>query len=258
MMSERSKTMYKVSQFAEKSGVTVRALHHYDRMGLLKPSGRTESGYRLYADRDSARLQQIETLKFIGLSLRQIKDVLEGNDLDLGETLRLQRRLLGEKKNQIEQALRAIDEAERSLRPRNTPDWTALKKIIEVMKMQNNNEWTKKYYSEEAQAEIAKRAQSFTAEMQATAQQDWKDLINDVEAARTRSEDPAGAHARTLAERWANLVKGFTGGNSEVQNGLNKLYADQGNWPSTFQKPFSDEVWTFIKKAMAAHGISCA
>ena len=250
--------MYKVSQFAEKSGITVRALHHYDRIGILKPSGRTESGYRLYTDRDYARLQQIETLKFIGLSLRQIKDVLEGNDLDVRETLRLQHRVLGERKSQIEQALRAIEEAEGGLRLRNAPDWTALRKIIEVMKMQSNNEWMKKYYSEEAQAEIAKRAQSFTPEMQAKVQQDWKDLINDVETARMRNEDPAGSHARSLAERWANLLRGFTGGNPEVQQGLNKLYADHGSWPSTFQRPFSDEVWAFIRKAMDAHGISCA
>src|SRR5690348_17376488 len=238
-MTERAKTMYKVSQFAEKSGITVRALHHYDRMGLLKPSGRTESGYRLYADRDYARLQQIETLKFIGLPLRQIKDLLDGNDLDLGETLRLQQRLLNEKKSQIEQALRAIEEAQHGLQFPNAPDWAALKKIIEVLKMQSNNEWMKKYYSEEARAEIAKRAQSFTPEMQARVQQDWKDLISDVEAARTRNEDPAGSHARSLAERWVNLLRGFTGGNPEVQQGLNKLYADQGNWPANFQKPCS-------------------
>jgi DNA-binding transcriptional MerR regulator len=250
--------MYKVSQFAEKSGITVRALHHYDRLGLLKPSGRTESGYRLYTDRDYARLQQIETLKFIGLPLRQIKDLLDGNELDLGEALRLQRRLLGEKRNEIEQALRAIEEAERGLQFPKVPDWAALKKIIEVMKMQSNNKWMKKYYSEEAQAEIAKRAQSFTPEMQSKVQQDWKDLIDDVEAARTRNEDPAGSDARSLAERWVNLLRGFTGGNPQVQQGLNRLYADQGNWPANFQKPCSDEVWGFIKKAMTAHGISCA
>ena len=250
--------MYKVGQFAETTGVTVRALHHYDRIGLLKPSGRTESHYRLYTDRDYARLQQIETLKFIGLTLKQIKDVLDGNDLDLGATLSLQRRLLRDKKSQIELALRAIEEAQRSMQPSDTPDWAALKKVIEVMRIQNNNEWIKKYYSAEAQAEIANRAQSFTPEMQAKVQQDWKDLINDVEAARSRNEDPAGVTAHALAERWVNLLQGFTGGNREVQKGLNKLYADQSNWPSTFQKPFSDEVAAFIKKAMVAHGISCA
>ena len=84
--------MYRVSDFAEKAGVTVRTLHHYDRLGLLKPSGRTEAGYRLYGERDFGRLQQIVTLKFIGLPLRQIKDLLDGSDLDLAATLRLQRR----------------------------------------------------------------------------------------------------------------------------------------------------------------------
>jgi len=55
----------------------VRTLHHYDRLGLLKPSGHTEAGYRLYGERDFARLQQIVVLKFIGFPLKQIKNVLD-------------------------------------------------------------------------------------------------------------------------------------------------------------------------------------
>jgi DNA-binding transcriptional MerR regulator len=159
--------MFKVSEFAEKAGVTVRTLHHYDRLGLLKPSERNRAGYRLYGERDLVRLQQIATLKFIGLSLKQIKDVLDGRDLDLPATLSLQRRLLTDKRRQIELALRAIEEAERSVGSSRTPDWTALKKIIEVMEMQTNNEWMKKYYSDEAQAKIGQKAANFTPEMQA-------------------------------------------------------------------------------------------
>ena len=75
---ERSNPVYRVSEFAEKAGVTVRTLHHYDRLGLLKPSGRTIAGYRLYGDRDFARLQQIVTLKFIGLPLRQTRTCSTG------------------------------------------------------------------------------------------------------------------------------------------------------------------------------------
>jgi hypothetical protein len=89
-------------------------------------------------------------------------------------------------------------------------------------------------------------------------EQDWKTLIGDVEAAIAAKTDPAGAKALALARRWSGLVSGFTGGDAGVQQGLNKLYADQGNWPSSFQKPFGDEVWQYIKKAMAAHKISCA
>ena len=250
--------MYQVSEFAEKTGVTVRALHHYDRLGLLKPSGRTEAGYRLYGERDFARLQQIITLKFIGLPLRQIKELLDQDDLDLKSTLRLQRRLLVDKRMQVETAIRAIEEAESSLQSGGAPDLAALKKIIEAMERQNSMEWTKKYYSEEAQAKIAERGSAWTPELQAKVEQDWKKLIGDVEAAIAAKEDPTSPTAGELAKRWSELVRGFTGGDPGIQKGLNKLYADQDNWPSTFTKPFSDEVWEYIKKAMAAHKISCA
>jgi len=248
--------VYRVSEFAEKAGITVRTLHHYDRLGLLTPSGRTTAGYRLYGDRDFARLQQIVTLKFIGLPLKQIKDLLDRSDLDLKSTLRLQRRLLLDKRLQVEAAIQAIEEAERSLRSGATPDLAALKKIIEVMERQNNMEWAKKYYSEEAQTKIAERARTWTPELQAKAEQDWKTLISDVESAIAGKVDPAGPEALALAQRWSELIRGFTGGDAGIQQGLNKLYADEGNWPSSFTKPFSDEVCQYIGKAVAAHKTS--
>ena len=250
--------MYRVSEFAEKAGITVRTLHHYDRLGLLSPDLRTEAGHRLYGEADFARLEQIVTLKFIGLPLRQIKALLDQGDLDLKSTLRLQRKLLLEKRRQVETAIQAVEEAERSLQSGAAPAPAALKKIIEVMERQNSMEWTKKYYSEEAQAKIAGRARAWTPELQAQAEQDWKALIADVEAAIAAKLDPAGEKARGLAQRWSDLVRGFTGGDPEIRQGLNKLYADQENWPQNFTKPFSDEISKYIGKAMAAHKISCA
>ena len=245
--------MYKVREFAERAGVTVRALHHYDRLGLLPPSGRTQAGYRLYGERDLARLQQIMTLKFIGLSLQEIKALLDGSNLDLAATLRLQRRLLVEKRRRVEMAIEAIEQAERSAGPGCAPNWQALKKIIEVMEMQSNMDWTKKYYSEEAQAKIAERAKTWTPELQAQVSQQWQDLIAEIEAAIAEREDPVGAKAQALAKRWSELVSGFTGGDPEVQKGVNRLYADQANWPANFHRPWSDEVEAFIMRAMAAH-----
>ena len=64
--------LYRVREFAELAGVTVRALHHYDRLGLLKP-GRTAAGYRCYSLRDFERLEQIVALKFLGIPLKQIR-----------------------------------------------------------------------------------------------------------------------------------------------------------------------------------------
>jgi MerR family transcriptional regulator, thiopeptide resistance regulator len=241
--------MYKVSEFAARAGVTVRTLHHYDRLGLLKPSGRNGAGYRLYGERDLACLQQITTLKFIGLPLRQIKDLLDRGDLDLAATLRLQRGLLAEKHQQIARAIQAIDEAELAMRSSNRPDWAALKKIIEVMEMESSMDWTKKYYSPEAQAKIEERKKLWTPELQANVSRDWEELVRDIEAAMKAGEQPSGAKAQALAHRWAELVRGFTGGDPEIQKGVNKLYADQAGWPANFQRPWSDQVQEFILKA---------
>ena len=59
---------YKIHEFAKLAGVTVKALHHYDRLELLQP-GRTEAGYRVYCDRDLETLEQIVALKFLGIPL---------------------------------------------------------------------------------------------------------------------------------------------------------------------------------------------
>jgi DNA-binding transcriptional MerR regulator len=173
----KSDNLYQASEFARLTGVTVRTLHHYDRLGLLKPSGRTAAGYRLYGERDFARLQQIVTLKFMGLPLKQIKALLDRSALDLQTTLRLQREILGERRRQIESAIEAIERAERQMASGRAPDWEALAKIIEVIEMQNNWDWVKKYYTEEQLAELAARG---TPELLERGQRDWAALLKEV------------------------------------------------------------------------------
>jgi len=96
---------YRPHQFAKRAGVTIRALHHYDRLGLLKPSGRTASGYRLYTDRYLVRLEQIVALKFIGFPLSQIRELLNRKDLDVAAALRQQRQIIAEKRDHLDRAI---------------------------------------------------------------------------------------------------------------------------------------------------------
>lgn len=231
--------------------MTVRTLHHYDRLGLLKPSGRTEAGYRLYSERDFARLEQIVTLKFIGFPLKQIKDLLDGRALDLKATLRIQRRIIEEKRRHLDLAIGTIANAERVMRSRSwsrKPDWEAFRKIIEVIHMQQNAEWMKKYYTEEARQELA--ARNVPKEAVEKGQRDWAALIQEVEAAVASGLDPASEKAQALADRWQELIEAFTGGSPAVVTGLRKLYADEANWPSTFKKPYSDQAGAFICAAV--------
>ena len=250
-MQDTSERLFQAHEFAARAGVTIRTLHHYDRLGLLKPSRRTAAGYRLYGARDFARLQQIVTLKFIGLSLKQIKQLLDGREFDLTTTLRLQRWLLSEQRRRLDLALAAIERAERLSAEHGAPDWDAFKQIVEVITM-SDMDWTKKYYSEEAQQKIAERAATIPREVVEQGQRDWAALIKECEAAIAEGIDPASERAQDLAARWAELIKGFTGGNPAIQAGLNKMYADKANWPASMPKYFSDEVQAFIMQAMAA------
>jgi DNA-binding transcriptional MerR regulator len=246
---------YRVREFAELAGVTVRALHHYDRLAVLRPR-RTPSGYRLYTSRDLERLEQIVALKFLGLPLRQIKTLLDREVRRLPEVLRAQRLALEEKRHSLEQAIQAIRDAELVVATGNPAGTQVLAKIIEVIEMQENIEFTKKYYSEEAQAKLAERRKEWKPEMQAEATRAWSELFRDVEAA--LDEDPASEKAQALAARWHKLVEGFTGGNPEVTRGLGKAWADRGNWPAGMKEqsaPFvNPRVWDFIKKAMGSCG----
>jgi MerR family transcriptional regulator, thiopeptide resistance regulator len=102
---------YKVADVARMSGVSIRALHHYDAIGLLVPSGRTEAGYRLYTDTDLLRLQQILIGRELGFSLEEIGRSLDDPHFDHRAALAEQRRRLEEKARSIEAMLRGVDAA---------------------------------------------------------------------------------------------------------------------------------------------------
>jgi MerR family transcriptional regulator, thiopeptide resistance regulator len=248
-MTITAKTLFQAREFAELAGVTVRTLHHYDRLGLLKPTRYTEAGYRLYGERDFARLQQIVMLKFIGLSLKEIKELLNQRELDLQMTLRLQREVVETRRRHLDTVIQAIERAERAMATSVEPDWETFKQIVEVINMQNDMEWVKKYYTEEQLAELAERG---TPEVLERGQRDWAQLIKEVEAAVADGVDPQSEKAQELAARWSNLIEAFTGGNPAIRESLTRLYADQANWPSTFTKPYTDEVGAFLAQAGAS------
>jgi MerR family transcriptional regulator, thiopeptide resistance regulator len=240
---------YRTQEFATIAGVTVRALRHYDRLGLLKPT-RTQSGYRLYHEADLERLEQIVALKYIGLPLKRIKKLLDGDTLELAHTLRLQRGALEEKRRALDAIIEAIRHVE------NAPDSFGLKRIIEVIGMQDNSDWMGKYFHDDVKEKLVARRAQWTPELQAHAEQRWNDLFRDIEAA--LDEDPASPRAQALVTRWENLIREFTEGDQSLVHGVKALYADRDNWPSDFRtkmKPFMDErVWDFFRRGVAARG----
>src|ERR1700748_2544881 len=103
--------MYRTQEFARLAGLTVRTLHHYDRLGLLKPR-RNGSGYRLYRDSDLERLEQIVALKFLGLPVKDIRELRDSASPEVPDARRMQRSALEEKRRLLDRAIAAIREAE--------------------------------------------------------------------------------------------------------------------------------------------------
>src|SRR6476660_1810016 len=79
----------KVGELARRTGLTIRTLHHYDEIGLLKPSLHTEAGHRLYTAGDVARLQQVISLRQLGFSLEDVRACLDRSDFSPVELIRL-------------------------------------------------------------------------------------------------------------------------------------------------------------------------
>jgi DNA-binding transcriptional MerR regulator len=249
-MNFETENLWQIREFARKASVTVRTLHYYDRIGLLKPRRVDSNGFRLYGEWEFARLQQITTLKFIGFSLKQIKEILGGRQFDLAETLVLQRRIIEAQRYRLNLALEAISRAEKVFRKSGATDWESFQKIIEVINMQENTEWIKQYYSEAAQTKIEERKNLWSPELQERVTRDWNELTVDIEAAISDGAKPSDESAQKLAARWRGLVEEFTGGDKEIQTGLNKMYSDEKNWQTDWKKHFSDEVQDFIIEAM--------
>ena len=227
---------YRIGEFAELAGVTVRALHHYDRIGLLKPQ-RGNSGSRLYSLADLERLEQIAALKFLGIPLQEIKLLLKHGPLTLTDSLHVQREALTEKRRLIDRAIVAIEAAEKAIRSGKTTDATILRKIIEVIDMQPQENSMRKYYTEQAWNERAQLREDWEhapAETRERWRQASQQLFTEIEAA--LDLDPASEAAQALTKRWLQIGERTNGGNDRIRTGSIEAWKDRLNWPPAEQE----------------------
>jgi DNA-binding transcriptional MerR regulator len=193
---------YSVGRVSAFAGVTVRTLHHYDRAGLLSPSGRSHAGYRLYSDADLARLQQILFYRELGFSLGEIATILEDPQTNALEHLRARQRQLGE---EIARLRRLAEVAERAVEVQQTGVSLTPEERFEVFgeitfDLSYATEAQLKWAGSEGQRESMARAAAHSKE-------DWRLLMR--QAAAWRAEllaafdegEPAdGERAMDLAE----------------------------------------------------------
>ncbi|MDE5054162.1 MerR family transcriptional regulator [Niallia taxi] len=106
----KGKEIFAIGEISAKSGISIRTLHYYDEIGLLKPEKHPISGHRIYKNQDIITLQKITSLKFLGYSLEKIANLLgeESFTVSLNDTLQLHLQVLEEEKEKVEQSIHAI------------------------------------------------------------------------------------------------------------------------------------------------------
>ena len=123
--------MMTVKEIAEITGISARTLHYYDEIGLLKPTAKSEAGYRLYDDKALETLQQILFFREFDIPLKEIKSIITSPDFDRNQILQMQRKMLVAKKERMERLIASIDDI---LKGENKMDFSVFnEKEIEEM-----------------------------------------------------------------------------------------------------------------------------
>ncbi len=234
----------KVGDLARLAGVSVRTLHHYEEIGLLVPSGRTDAGHRLYAPSDVARLARITGLTALGFSLAAVRTCL---DDEAWSPLRLVERHLARMREALEEQRALCERLERLRRDLVTggDDMESFIETVEVMNM------IERHYTQEQLDALARRRAELGETAIKQVEDEWQGLFVEVKAELDRGTPPEAPAALALARRWRELtrrtVAGFTGGDPGIKASLSRMYAEQPL--KNIHPSFDPSVFAYMKQA---------
>ncbi|HLL50766.1 MAG TPA: MerR family transcriptional regulator [Thermomicrobiales bacterium] len=234
---KRETLSYAVGQLAELAGVTVRTLHHFDRIGLLKPSGRTHAGYRLYGESDLQRLQQILLYRELGFPLEEIGTILDEPDGDAVVHLRRQRGLLETRIRRLELMVAAVDK-----------EMEAYKMGIQLTPEERFEVWgdfdpdehaaeaEERWGDSDAFGETQRRASRYSKEDWLRIKAEADDVTERLVAAMTSGEPPDGNVAMDLVEvHRQHISRWFYECSHEMQAALGDMYVADPRFRKTYE-----------------------
>jgi MerR family transcriptional regulator, thiopeptide resistance regulator len=216
----------KVGELARRTGLTVRTLHHYDEIGLLKPSLHSEAGYRLYTAADVARLQQVLSLRQLGFALEEVRDCLNRPGFAPLEVIRLHIARLREQielQRKLCERLEALAEHFRTAGEVSADEFLY---TIEVMTM------IEQYYTPEQLEYFRKQHEADpegTAKRARQGEADWQELLAQYKVEMDSGTDPADPKVQALEKRRQALVNAFSGGDKAIEENLKRMWTEQGD-----------------------------
>jgi DNA-binding transcriptional MerR regulator len=244
----------KVGELAKRTGLTIRTLHHYDEIGLLKPSHHTESGHRLYSGDDVARLQRIASLRQLGFSLEQIGDCLDRPGFSPLEVISLQVARLRE---QIDLQRGLCERLEAIAIHLRAAEEVSAEDFLRTMELMNMIE---SYYTPEQLETFRKRNEEAAAagvDIARKGQEDWAQLFAELTEEMNKGTDPADPKVQALEKRRQALVNAFTGGDPAIEQNLKRLWTEQGDKLSA-QFGYDPKLMEYLGKVAAASASRCS
>jgi DNA-binding transcriptional MerR regulator len=240
---------YQIHEFARLTGLTVRALQHYDHLGLLKPV-RSRAGHRTYSDQDLQALVQILALKSVGVPLRQIAALRRSGGPGLARALHMQRAVLERRRPLLEKAITAIQNVELALEKGEEADPATLRSLIEAVGPQDDVPTGLDDGAGDAVAPATPRTPD-----RMELRRRWQELLDDV--IKVADGDPAGAEAQAIARRWVDLLQELAGNGGALDAQLVKSAGVLGAAARTHSNGTpAERAWEFVGRALAARGTS--
>ena len=239
--------MMTVNEVSKLTGVSVRALQYYDTIGLLKPSGYTEAGYRLYDDTALERLQQILLFKELEFPLKEIKGIIDAPDFDRNKALQQQIELLTMKKEHLE----------------NLIDFARGLKLLGVRKVDFKVFDTKKIdeYSKRAKEQWGKTPEykEYERKMQNMSDEDELAMVDEfmqifAEFGQMMALEPSDEEVQVQVKKLQDYItEHFYTCTKEILNGLGKMYSAGGEFTENIDKAGGSGTAEFTAKAIEVY-----
>ncbi|MGE7439178.1 MerR family transcriptional regulator [Kitasatospora sp. NPDC001175] len=235
---------WKVGALAEASGLTVRTLHHWDQIGLLSPSRRTDGGHREYTEQDVVRLYQVLALRGLGLGLESIATCLDAGVDPV--------RLLREHLDRVEESVTALQTLRQrlahvhgELAAEREPDVSTLVGVLRAMRGAGPEiELALRRHLDEDQIRaLRERTAALGPAVHYLLEVEWPELYRRAEALRTSGVDPSAPQVRKLVRRMDELSALFNGGDAGISTAVRAAWREEpaalsgdptipaGGWP---------------------------
>ena len=242
-------TAYTIKKLARMAGVSVRTLHHYDHIGLLKPASRTSAGYRRYGEQELLRLQQILFFRELDFPLGEIRDILDDPAFDQVEALKNHRRLLQRRAERLARLLKTVDKTIQRL----TEDDMGM--TDEELYEGFTKEQIERYKREARERFDPALVQESERRVSKMSKAQWKALKqegDDVthQIAELADRSPGDPEVQGLIARHHAMIEQFYPASADVYRGLGQLYAEHAEFRKFYDK-YRPGLSDFLKEAMA-------